>query len=61
MISPENGEETFVVNKNIALQKLLQGKSANICSTADEMCPGPLTEKTIYSQEIELLNDEILV
>lgn len=60
-ISPESREETFAVNKNTALQNLLQSRSANICSTADETCPGPLTEKTICSQEIKLLNDEILI
>lgn len=59
--SPKSREETFVVNKNTALQKLLWGKFTNVSSTDDEMCPGPLTEKTIYSQEIKLLNDEILI
>lgn len=60
-VSPESKEETLEVNKNTALQKLLWGKFKNISSTDDETCPGPLTEKTIYSQEIKLLNDDILI
>lgn len=60
-ISPESREEIFVVNKNTGLQKLLWGKFTNISSTDDEKCPGPLTEKTIYSQEIKLLNGDILI
>lgn len=60
-VSPESREESFIVNKNTALQKLLRGKFTNISSTDDKTCPGPLTEKTIYSQEIKLLNDDILI
>lgn len=60
-ISPGSREKTFVVNKNIAFPKLLQGVSADIYSAAEETCPGPLTEKTIYSQEIKLLKDEKLI
>lgn len=60
-VSPESREETFVVNKNTVLQKLLWGKFTNISSTDDETCPGPLTEKTIYSQEIKQLNGDILI
>lgn len=54
-------KKTFVVNKNTAFPKLLQGVSADIYSAAEETCPGPLTEKTIYSQEIKLLKDEKLI
>lgn len=60
-VSPESREETFVVNKNTVLQKLLWGKFTNISPTDDETCPGPLTEKTIYSQEIKQLNGDILI
>lgn len=60
-VSPENRQETFIVNNKTVLEKLLWGKFINISSTIDETCPGPLTEKTIYSQEIKLLNYDILI